>query len=131
MNKPSDPDLEVFEHVRDTYAQIDPVPEDVLAAARGALGCGPAHAALRLVQRESEWGPRTCRLLRVHTSAAAMGGILSYGVLPSCSVRIWEVSPRHTCRRQQDALNYRLHQPDAGSAARGRIVGPDRRYGRG
>jgi hypothetical protein len=41
MNEPSEPDVEVFEHIRDTYAEFDPVPEDVLAAARGALGWGP------------------------------------------------------------------------------------------
>ena len=40
MNELSERDVEVFEHIRDTYAELDPVPEDVLAAARGALGLG-------------------------------------------------------------------------------------------
>jgi hypothetical protein len=40
MNKLTEPHVEVFEHIRDTYAQFDPAPQDVLAAARGALGWG-------------------------------------------------------------------------------------------
>ena len=40
MNELSERDVEVFEHIRDTYAELDPVPEDVLAAARRALGLG-------------------------------------------------------------------------------------------
>jgi hypothetical protein len=40
MNELSEWDVEVFEHIGDTHAELDPVPEDVLAAARGALGLG-------------------------------------------------------------------------------------------
>ena len=38
MNELSEPDVGVFEPVRNAYAEFDPVPEDVLAAAGGALG---------------------------------------------------------------------------------------------
>jgi hypothetical protein len=40
MNDLSEQDLKSIEHIRETYAQLDPVPHDVLAAARRALGWG-------------------------------------------------------------------------------------------
>jgi hypothetical protein len=95
MNQPSEPDVEVFEHIPDTYAEFDPVPEDVLAAARGALAWGPAHAAIRLVHRAREQGPRTCRVLGVQTSAAAIGGIRRTAFSPAGSVRILGDAPPH------------------------------------
>ena len=82
MNKPSEPDVEVCEHVRDVYAQFGPVPGGRSRRRARRTPPGPAHAALRLVQREAERGPRTSRVSGC-TSAAAISGILSYGVLPS------------------------------------------------
>jgi hypothetical protein len=56
---------------------------------------GPAHAALRLVQRESEQGPRTCRVLRVHTSATRSVGSCRTKFSPAGSVRIRGFTPPH------------------------------------
>jgi hypothetical protein len=46
MSELSERDVELIERVRDTYAEIDPVPEDVIAAARAALGWGRSAATL-------------------------------------------------------------------------------------
>ena len=130
MNELSERDVKVSEHIRDTYAEFDPVPEHVLTAARGALGWGPAHAALWLVRRESEQRPRTCRALGVHTSAVAIG-VLLCGVLPSWPrVRIQGVRPATRDRRRQPRSTADFTNPRE-RTARGRIVCPDRRHNRG
>jgi hypothetical protein len=46
MSELSDRDVELIERIRDTYAELDPVPEDVLVAARAALGWGLSAATL-------------------------------------------------------------------------------------
>ena len=46
MSELSDRDVDLIERIRDTFAEIDPVPEDVMAAARAALGWGLSAATL-------------------------------------------------------------------------------------
>ena len=82
MNELTNRGVKLMERIRDTCAEFDPVPEDVLAAARGALGWGLAQAAPSAGAARVRTGAENLPPLRVHTSAAATGGILPYGVLP-------------------------------------------------
>ena len=94
MNELSERYVEVFEHIRDTYAEFDPVPEDVLAAARGALAWGLPTLPLGWYGASRNRGRELAAF--VHTSAAAIGGIPSYGVLLSWQRSDPGGSPRHT-----------------------------------
>ena len=46
MSELSDRDVDLIQHLRDTLAEVDAVPEDVLATARAALGWGLSAATL-------------------------------------------------------------------------------------
>ncbi len=58
MSELSDRDVDLFERVRSTYAEIDPVPEDVVAAARAALGGGSRRPPSMPSSRSSSRTPR-------------------------------------------------------------------------
>jgi hypothetical protein len=95
MNELTNRDVKLMECIRDTCAELDPLPEHVLAAARGALGWG-------LPTRPFGWcsasrnRAENGRLFRVHTSTAAIGGTLSYGLLPCWQHLDPGGSPAHT-----------------------------------
>ena len=46
MSELSDRDVDLIHRIRDTFADIDPVPEEVLAGARAALSWGLSAATL-------------------------------------------------------------------------------------
>jgi hypothetical protein len=95
MSELSDRDVDLMERIRATYAEIDPVPDDVLAAARATLGWGLAAATLDAELAE----------LIEDTSVSAIAGVrgthaprLVTFESESLTVEV-EVSPQGTRRR--------------------------------
>ena len=128
MNKLSEPDVAVFEHIRHPYTEFDPVPAYVLAAARGARGWG--LPTLPICCCSSAVGCCSAGRNRGREHAAFSGciqaqlrsaGSRQKECTPAGSVPIRGYRPA-TRGRQQHALNCRLHQPNGGRTARGRIV---------
>ena len=131
MNKLTNRSVKLIEHIRDTYAEFDPVPDDVLAAARGALGWGLAHAAPSAGAARIGTGAENMPPLRVHTSAAATGGILPYGVLPSWQRSDPGRSPRHTWSPSTARAQLSTSPPDGGAPLAAGSFCLDRRQGGG
>ena len=69
MSELSDRDVDLIHRIRDTFADIDPVPEEVLAGARAALSWGLSAATPMRSWRN--WS-RTPRCQRPPGSAARM-----------------------------------------------------------
>ena len=77
MSELSDRDVDLMARVGATFAEIDPVPEDVLAAARATLGWGLSAATLDAELAE----------LIEDTSVSGMVGIRGTGCAAACHVR--------------------------------------------